>query len=86
MSAYFNSGDFVDPDIIISDYQLKNGVTGDEVIEEARLLSGVNIPAFIITGNRNKRILNNIESKGFEYMLKPVEPSELKEKIESYLG
>jgi signal transduction histidine kinase/CheY-like chemotaxis protein len=41
----------VRPDLIISDYRLKNGRTGIEAIAELRDAFGANIPAFLISGD-----------------------------------
>ncbi len=86
MDEYFNSGDFIDPDIVISDYQLQGGDTGDSAISEARLSLGINVPGVIVTGNQNDHIHKEIVDKGFEYLLKPVEPQSLKKLIHKYVN
>lgn len=75
---YFGSCDFLDPDIIISDYQLGNGLTGDEVIEEIRLAVGIDVPALIVTGNASPKIHQEIRDKGFDLLLKPVGAAQLR--------
>lgn len=84
--AYFDSGDFIDPDIIISDYQLGNGDTGDKAIEEIRYIIGIEVPAFIVTGNTSKKIHDEIRDKGFRFLLKPVKGRDLNNMIAEYIG
>ncbi|WP_096085692.1 ATP-binding protein [Agaribacterium haliotis] len=85
VEAYFSGGDFIDPDLIVSDYQLAAGVLGDQVIKEVRLMSGVDVPAFIITGCRDEQLLRRLDEFGLEYLTKPVDLKVLQAKINEYL-
>ncbi|ABD80832.1 ATP-binding region, ATPase-like protein [Saccharophagus degradans 2-40] len=75
---YFGSSDFLDPDIIISDYQLGPNLTGDAVIEEIRMAVGIDVPALIVTGNASPAIHEEIRAKGFDLLLKPVGAAQLR--------
>lgn len=75
---YFGSSDFLDPDIIISDYQLGHNLTGDQVIEEIRMAVGIDVPALIVTGNASPAIHAEIREKGFDLLLKPVGAAQLR--------
>lgn len=86
LEHYFDSGDFIDPDLIISDYQLGQGATGDQAIEEIRLAVGVEVPAFVVTGNQSADIHHEINARGYEFLLKPVDAELLKSTIERYLS
>lgn len=83
--AYFETGNYTDPDIIISDYQLGEQLTGDQVITMIREQLGVNIPAFIVTGNYSPEIAAEITAKGLEFLLKPVSIARLKAAIVAHL-
>lgn len=83
--AYFASEDYSDPDLIISDFQLAKGCTGDQVIARIRAMLGVNIPAFIVTGNHSAEVAERIKSQGLDYYLKPVSVARLKAAIREHL-
>ncbi len=83
--AYFSRGDYQDPDLIISDFQLAEGCTGDKVIARIRELLGVNIPAFIVTGNQAPEIAAQIHRQGLEFYIKPVSIARLKAAIHEHL-
>lgn len=86
MRDYFVSGEYTDPDIIVSDYQLGEHTTGAMAVDFVRGATGINIPAIIITGNRSEEVHNAIRSKGLEFLLKPVNAPKLKQKIAEYLA
>ncbi len=79
--AYFEEGDYTDPDIIISDYQLDNNITGDQVIQMIRETIGVDITAFIVTGNTSPDIEAEIVAKGYSFFSKPLSVARLKNAI-----
>ncbi len=81
VSEYFTSGDFIDPDVILTDYQLGDGVHGDEVIEEVRLLSGVHVPALMISGATEEGLAERMQARGYVFLAKPVDLPTLREAI-----
>lgn len=71
------------PDIIISDYDLANGVTGDRVIERVRSHYQIAIPALIISGKHDSESLGPVlDDAGIRFMQKPVKPAKLRAILE----
>lgn len=66
------------PDLIISDYRLLDGRTGIEVIERLRAELGVDVPAFLVSGDIDPSLLREARVSGFHMLLKPVEPMALR--------
>ncbi|WP_417317501.1 hybrid sensor histidine kinase/response regulator [Emcibacter sp.] len=72
------------PDLIISDYRLRNGVTGDKVIHRLQSKIGHDVPALIVTGDTDKDRIREAKSSGFSLLHKPVQPAKLRSAL-SYL-
>jgi signal transduction histidine kinase/CheY-like chemotaxis protein len=66
------------PDLIISDYQLKNGSTGIEAIEGLRHAFGAGIPAFLVSGDTAPERLRDASASGYQLLHKPVSPMTLR--------
>jgi signal transduction histidine kinase/CheY-like chemotaxis protein len=66
------------PDLIISDYRLLDGRTGIEVIERLRTQLGVDVPAFLVSGDIDPTLLREARVNGFHMLHKPVEPMALR--------
>ena len=66
------------PDVIISDFRLKGGSTGIEVIEQLRLKLHQNIPAILITGDTAPDRLQQAKASALMLLHKPVKPTKLK--------
>jgi len=67
------------PDIILADYRLRNNETGNEVIDNIKILfSGDEIPAIIITGDTAPDRIKDANASGYEILHKPVSPDELR--------
>ena len=66
------------PQLIVTDYHLVDGETGDAVIELARANFGVALPALIITANTNKARLNRVVPEGVLVIFKPVKMNALR--------
>jgi len=66
------------PDLIISDYRLLDGRTGIEVIERLRTKLGVDVPAFLVSGDIDPTLLREARTNGFHMLHKPVEPMALR--------
>lgn len=66
------------PDVIISDYHLRSGQTGVEVI--ARLCSAMpaSIPAFLMSGDTNPEPFRDAKANGYQLLHKPVDPMKLR--------
>lgn len=66
------------PDVILSDYQLRNDENGGSAIEQVRTFLGKKIPAVILTGDIAQARLQAIEKLGFPLLHKPCEPDALR--------
>jgi len=73
------------PDIIISDYRLRDGRTGLEVIERIRRAFGTPIPAFLISGDTAPERLREARASGFYLLHKPVLPITLRSVVSQLL-
>ncbi|MCK5445993.1 MAG: response regulator [Rhodospirillaceae bacterium] len=65
------------PDLIIADYRLDAGLTGQDAIELVRKKLNTIVPAIIITGDTAPERLREAKESGFEILHKPVSPEEL---------
>ena len=66
------------PDIILADYHLHHGETGDQAIRRVREAAGRDIPALIITADRTDQIREAMLNAGFHILTKPVKPAQLR--------
>ncbi|WP_371325311.1 hybrid sensor histidine kinase/response regulator [Dechloromonas sp. ZY10] len=74
------------PDLIISDYRLREYRTGAEAIERIRQQAERPIPALLITGDTDPQRLREARAFGVPLLHKPVEPRELYRQIVSLLA
>ena len=74
----------IEPDLIISDYRLRNGMTGDKAIRKLQSKIGREVPALIVTGDTDKDRIMEAKSSGFSLLHKPVQPAKLRSAL-SYL-
>lgn len=65
------------PDVIISDYRLREQRTGAEAIAALRALLGNTLPALLITGDTAPERLREAQASGIPLLHKPVSPSQL---------
>jgi signal transduction histidine kinase len=65
------------PDVVISDYRLREQRTGVEAIEAIRAQLGTPIPALLITGDTAPKRLREAQASGIPLLHKPVSPSKL---------
>ncbi len=66
------------PDLVIADYQLDDGVTGLQVVQELYRLAGWAIPVIMVTANNTEDVRRMIEEQGYLFMAKPVKPARLR--------
>lgn len=71
------------PDVIVSDYRLRQGETGGEVIHRIREHLQIEVPAIILTGDIAPNRLKDIKSLGFPMLHKPCEPDALRKLLAS---
>jgi len=73
------------PDLIISDYQLSDGQTGIEAIEELRKSLNLPIPAFLISGDTAPERMREVRTSGYHLLHKPVRPRALRAMLSKFL-
>jgi CheY-like chemotaxis protein/anti-sigma regulatory factor (Ser/Thr protein kinase) len=66
------------PDLIISDFRLKQGRTGIEAIARIRDAFHAIIPAFVISGDISPERLSEVQASGHHLLHKPVNPMTLR--------
>ena len=66
------------PDVIVADYHLDDGITGDAVAATIRARCGDDIPAVIITADRTPELRDALSRQGFYLLTKPVKPAQLR--------
>ena len=74
------------PDMIISDYRLREQRTGIEAIATLRELLGEALPALLITGDTGPERLREALASGIPLLHKPVSPSQLYRGLDSLLS
>lgn len=75
------------PDAVISDYRLRAGRTGVEVLEAIRGEFGAAIPGIILTGDTSLPTLRRIGGeKAFRVLYKPVSADSLAQELRQLLG
>lgn len=69
------------PDVVISDYRLREQRTGIEAIAAMRDLLGESLPALLITGDTAPERLREAQASGIPLLHKPVSPGKLYRKL-----
>ncbi len=65
-------------DLLLADYHLADGVTGDAVVEQVREACHRPIPAAIITADRTPELKERLSAAGLAILTKPVKPAQLR--------
>ncbi len=66
------------PDLVISDYRLRENETGVEAIRSIQEFVGDEIPGILITGDTAPERLQEARSSGYHLLHKPVKPGQLR--------
>lgn len=74
------------PDLVISDYRLREQRTGAEAIAALRALLDDNLPALLITGDTAPDLLREAQASGIPILHKPVSPGQLYHGVVGILG
>jgi len=74
------------PDIMVCDYRLAGGETGFDVITSAREEFGEELPAVIITGDTDPKLMRSMTRQGILILHKPVELEDLQARIEEAMN
>ena len=69
------------PDVIISDFRLRENLTGIDVIEQLRLQLNQVVPAILITGDTAPDRLQQAQESGLILLHKPLKPAKLRAAI-----
>jgi two-component system, sensor histidine kinase len=65
-------------DLLLADYHLADGATGDDVVARVRDACGRRIPAAIITADRTPELKDSLTAAGLAILTKPVKPAQLR--------
>lgn len=66
------------PDLVVSDYRLRDGSTGIHAIRQLRTTYSADLPAFLISGDTSGGVLREAEMEGLHLLTKPVTPLKLR--------
>lgn len=69
------------PDVIVSDYRLRDGENGIEVIRQLRAVAGQLIPACLISGDTDLSLMKLAKESSLTLLHKPVRPAKLRSLI-----
>ena len=79
-------GEHLKPDLLLSDYNLPNGLTGLDLAAEVRKTLGQETPVIVLTGDVSADTLRAVELQRCVRMNKPVKLSGLKQAIDGLLS
>lgn len=74
------------PDLVISDYRLREQRNGLEAITALRTVLGIDLPALLITGDTSPDRLREAQASGLPLLHKPVMPRQLYRKLVTILA
>lgn len=74
------------PDIIISDYRLRDRETGIDVITQIREQYGAGIPSVLVSGDTAPELLRAAKDRGLQILHKPVRPAKLRALIDHLIN
>lgn len=66
------------PDLIVADYHLDHGRTGDDAVRAVRERIGAEVPAIVVTADRTPELREWLTAAGFTCLTKPVKPAQLR--------
>lgn len=66
------------PDVIITDYHLRGGLTGMDVVHQINDILEMPCPAIVVTADVSPGLVDEIRSQGFPVLIKPVSPPGLR--------
>ena len=69
------------PDLIISDYRLREGDNGIDGIRQLREAAGFSVPACLVSGNTDVALIQEAKQLGLTMLHKPVRPAKLRSLI-----
>jgi len=73
------------PDMIVADYRLLKGQTGDQAIMQLKRALNIDVPALLVTGDTSPHNIAHANSSGYDLLHKPVQPEDFSAKIKQKL-
>jgi CheY-like chemotaxis protein len=73
----------LEPDVIVSDYRLRDGENGIDVINQLRSAAGEPIAACLMSGNTTPELMQAARAAGLSLLHKPVRPAKLRSLVRS---
>lgn len=73
-------------DVLLADYHLADGATGDQAVEALRAHLGRPVPAVIITADRTPALRDALAARGLHVLQKPVKPAQLRALLARLVG
>jgi CheY-like chemotaxis protein len=70
------------PDIVVSDYRLTHGETGYDAIMAVRKAMGDDLPAIVITGDTDPKVIASMVDRGIAVLHKPFDIEDLQAYLE----
>nr|WP_209979373.1 response regulator [Azospirillum picis] len=74
------------PDVILSDYRLRDGWSGISAIRAVREVCKAEVPAIILTGDTGPELMAAAKAEQVTILHKPVQPNDLRRKIDALLA
>jgi two-component system, sensor histidine kinase len=78
--------DYARPDIVVTDYRLRNNTTGLDVVETVHSHFDADIPAVIVSGDTDIEVRRRVEECGCHLLHKPVTPIVLHDTLRRLLS
>ena len=69
------------PDVLVSDYQLRDDENGIDIIQQVRASVGWSVPACLMSGNTDPALMVCVKQAGLTLLHKPVRPAKLRSLI-----
>jgi CheY-like chemotaxis protein len=73
------------PDIILIDYHLNDGETGEATLAQLRAHFDATVPAVMISADRGKELKARLDAQGTPLLNKPVKPAQLRALLRTML-
>ncbi len=67
-----------EPDLIITDYRLRGGIQGTDIVGDINDCLEKPCPAIVVTADTNPDLIERIRRQGFPVLIKPVSPPSLR--------
>lgn len=75
-----------EPDLIVADLRLRDGVSGLDVIDAVRHASRRDVPAVVVTADTAATVLETVRARGYVVLHKPVRPAQLRAVLSQLLA